>query len=97
MKVEEFFAQYEEDEQMMGQILEASKDENTLVEFLGSHGVEVEPAGSKKELSDEEMSQAAGGHAISADKCKMYCEGMYFGNEEALKNCIEWCKKTASS
>ena len=39
MKVEEFFAQYEEDEQMMGQIIEASKDENTLVEFLGSHGV----------------------------------------------------------
>lgn len=30
MKVEEFFAKYEEDEQMMGQIIEASKDENTL-------------------------------------------------------------------
>ena len=61
MKVEEFFAKYEDDEQMIGQILEASKDENTLVEFLGSHGVEVLPADRKKELSDEELSNVAGG------------------------------------
>ena len=66
MKVEEFFAQYEEDEQMMGQIIEASKDENTLVEFLGSHGVEVVPAsGGKQELSDEELSHVAGGGSDS--------------------------------
>ena len=65
MKVEEFFAKYEDDEQMMGQIIEASKDENTLVEFLGSHGVEVVPAGSKKELSDEEMSHVSGGGSDS--------------------------------
>ena len=72
MKVEEFFAKYEEDEQMMGQILEASKDENTLVEFLGSRGVEVEPAGSKKELSDEELSHVAGG-GISTPACLHAC------------------------
>ena len=61
MKVEEFFAKYEEDEQMMGQIIEASKDENTLFEFLSSHGVEVVPASVRKqELSDEEMSHVAG-------------------------------------
>ena len=65
MKVEEFFAKYEEDEQMIGQILEASKDENTLVEFLSSHGVEVVPADRKKELSDEEMSHVAGGGSDS--------------------------------
>ena len=73
MKVEEFFAKYEEDEQMIGQILEASKDENTLREFLSSHGVEVEPAGSKKELSDEEMSHVAGG-GISTPECLSACQ-----------------------
>ena len=66
MKVEEFFAKYEEDEQMMGQIIEASKDENTLFEFLSSHGVEVVPAsGGKQELSDEELSHVAGGGSDS--------------------------------
>ena len=74
MKVEEFFAKYEEDEQMMGRIIEASKDENTLVEFLGSHGVEVVPAsGGKKELSDEEMSHVSGG-GISTPACLVACQ-----------------------
>ena len=78
MKVEEFFAKYEEDEQMIGQILEASKDENTLVEFLGSHGVEVLPADRKKELSDEEMSHVSGGGSDSifpsTPGCLVACE-----------------------
>ena len=73
MKVEEFFAKYEEDEQMMGRIIEASKDENTLVEFLGSHGVEVVPADRKKELSDEEMSHVSGG-GISTPACLVACQ-----------------------
>ena len=73
MKVEEFFAKYEEDEQMMGRIIEASKDENTLVEFLRSHGVEVVPADRKKELSDEEMSHVSGG-AISTPACLVACQ-----------------------
>ena len=73
MKVEEFFAKYEEDEQMMGQIIEASKDENTLVEFLRGHGVEVVPADRKKELSDEEMSHVSGG-AISTPACLVACQ-----------------------
>ena len=72
MKVEEFFAKYEEDEQMMGKILEASKNENTLREFLHSHGVEVEPADRKKELSDEEMSHVSGG-GISTPECLHAC------------------------
>lgn len=75
MKVEEFFAKYEEDEQMMGQILEASKDENTLFEFLGSHGVEVVPvSGGKQELSDEEMSHVAGGKLTSTPECLVACQ-----------------------
>lgn len=73
MKVEEFFAKYEEDEQMIGQILEASKDENTLVEFLGSHGVEVVPTARKKELSDEELSHVSGG-GISTPACLVACQ-----------------------
>lgn len=74
MKVEEFFAKYEEDEQMMGQIIEASKDENTLFEFLRSHGVDVVPAsGGKKELSDEELSNVAGG-GISTPECLSACQ-----------------------
>lgn len=73
MKVEDFFAKYEDDEQMIGQILEASKDENTLVEFLGSHGVEVLPADRKKELSDEEMSHVSGG-GISTPACLVACQ-----------------------
>ena len=64
MKVEEFFARYEDDEQMMSQMFAASKDESTLVEFLGRHGVAVEPAGKKKEMSDEEMSHVSGGQEI---------------------------------
>lgn len=73
MKVEEFFAKYEEDEQMMGQIIEASKNENTLREFLSSHGVEVVPADRKKELSDEEMSHVSGG-GISTPACLVACQ-----------------------
>lgn len=65
MKVEEFFAKYEEDEQMMGQILEASKDENTLRQFLSSRGVEFAPTDRKNELSDEELSHVAGGGSDS--------------------------------
>lgn len=74
MKVEEFFAKYEEDEQMMGRIIEASKDENTLFEFLSSHGVDVVPvSGGKQELSDEEMSHVSGG-AISTPACLVACQ-----------------------
>ena len=49
---------------MMSQMFAASKDESTLVEFLGRHGVAVEPAGKKKELSDEEIPcvRRAGNH-----------------------------------
>ena len=89
MKVEEFFAKYEEDEQMMGQIIEASKDENTLVEFLGSHGVEVEPASVRKqELSDEEMSHVSGG-GINTPACLHACNQL---TKKVLRDaCIAAC------
>ena len=68
-----FFSKYEEDEQMMGRIIEASKDENTLVEFLGSHGVDVVPASVRKqELSDEELSHVSGG-GINTAGCLYAC------------------------
>ena len=88
MKVEEFFAKYEDDEQMIGQILEASKDENTLVEFLGSHGVEVLPADRKKELSDEEMSHVSGG-GINTPACLHACNQL---TKKVLRDaCIAAC------
>lgn len=75
MKVVEFFAKYEDDEQMMSQVLAASKDENTLREFLSSHGVEVVPASVRKqELSDEEMSHVAGGKLTSTPECLVACQ-----------------------
>ena len=92
MKVEEFFAKYEEDEQMMGQIIEASKDENTLLQFLGSHGVAVAPAPvRKKELRDEELSGVAGGYRSSLYECRAACERLT--NKKIVEACKESCKK----
>ena len=59
---------------MMGQIIEASKDENTLREFLKSRGVAVVPASDrKKELSAEDMSHVSGG-GIATPACLLACQ-----------------------
>ena len=88
MKVEEFFAQYEEDEQMMGQIIEASKDKNKLLAFLSSHGVAVAPTSARNgELSDEELSGVAGGDEDPVLKCLALCE------KRPYIEFVEMCKK----
>lgn len=96
MKIVEFFAKYEEDGQMMEQIIEASKDENTLYEFLKSHGVEVVSASErKKELSDEELSDVAGG-GISTPECLSYCQTLQDldAPEVAVRACRFTCAYT---
>ena len=96
MKVEEFFEKYEEDEQMMGQIIEASKDENTLREFLSSHGVAVAPTSARKsELSDEELSGVAGGYGDDVLRCQAICEML--PNKNIVKICKEDCKRMPNS
>ena len=96
MKVEEFFAKYEEDEQMMGQIIEASKDENKLLAFLSSHGVAVAPTSARNgELSDEELSGVAGGYGDSVLRCQAMCEML--PNKNIVKICKEDCKRMPNS
>lgn len=92
MKLEEFFERYGEDEQMMGQIIKASKDENTLLEFLSSHGVAVAPTSTRKrELRDEELSGVAGGYGNSLRECQAACERL--SNKQIVGACKESCKK----
>ena len=96
MKVEEFFAQYEEDEQMMGQILEASKDENKLLAFLSSHGVAVAPTSARNgELSDEELSGVAGGYGDDVLRCQAICEML--SNKNIVKACKKDCTRLPNS
>lgn len=90
MKVVEFFAKYEDDEQMMSQVLAASKDENTLREFLSSHGVEVVPADRKKEMSDEELSEVSGGNAFQMAQCVRECVNRF--GQRAEDMCIKKCE-----
>ena len=96
MKVEEFFAQYEEDEQMMGQIIEASTDENKLLAFLSSHGVAVAPTSARNgELSDEELSGVAGGYGDDVLRCQAICEML--SNKNIVKACKKDCTRLPNS
>ena len=96
MKVEEFFAQYEEDEQMTGQIIEASKDENKLLAFLSSHGVAVAPTSARNgELSDEELSGVAGGYGDDVLRCQAICEML--SNKNIVKACKKDCTRLPNS
>lgn len=96
MKVEEFFAQYEEDEQMMSQLLAASKDENTLLAFLSSHGVAVAPTSARNgELSDEELSGVAGGYGDDVLRCQAICEML--SNKNIVKACKKDCTRMPNS
>ena len=92
MMIEEFFEKYGDDEQMMSQVLAASKDENTLLAFLSSHGVAVAPMSARKrELPDEELSKVAGGYGSSLYECQTACERLT--NKKIVRACKESCKK----
>ena len=97
MMLEEFFEKYGDDEQMMSQVLAASKDENTLLEFLGSHGVAVVPTSARKrELCDEELSGVAGGYYRSSVRdCQEACERLT--NKQIVGACKEACKRMPNS
>ena len=96
MKLEEFFEKYGDDEQMMSQVLAASKDENTLLAFLSSHGVAVAPTSARNgELSDEELSGVAGGYGDSVLRCQAMCEML--PNKNIVKICKEDCKRMPNS
>ena len=96
MTLEDFFEKYGEDEQMMSQIFAASKDENTLLAFLSSHGVAVAPTSARNgELSDEELSGVAGGYGDSVLRCQAMCEML--SNKNIVKTCKEDCKRMPNS
>ena len=76
MTIPEFFLKYEDEAEIMNDVIEASKDANTLLEFLMNHGVEVAsvPA-SNRELSEDELSQVTGG-GISTPACLVACQSI---------------------
>lgn len=95
MTLEDFFEKYGEDEQMMSQIFAASKDENTLLAFLSSHGVAVAPTSARNgELSDEELSGVAGGFRDPVRDCQEACE--ILPNKDIVRACKDGCTKMYS-
>ena len=81
---------------MMGQIIEASKDENKLLAFLSSHGVAVAPTSARNgELSDEELSGVAGGYGDDVLRCQAICEML--SNKNIVKACKKDCTRLPNS